>query len=371
MKKILILSANPKDTSRLRLDQEVREIQAALKRAKNREQFEIVTSWAIRVEDLRRALLECQPAIVHFCGHGSGSTGLALENNSGQVQLASTESLARLFGLFQGLIECVVLNACYSQIQAVAIHQHIDYVVGMNQTIGDVAAIEFAIGFYDALGAGRSYEDCFEVGCASVDLQGIPESETPVLKARRRCLPWATPTPFSFDEQTSVAQTQPKTNSTDVVLAESAKNNSQPRYYGGISQSLSGGQMYGGMQAVQGDDNQQTMRIKNTASADEKQITQLEAIHLLVQIEQMVKGSAELPTITKEKSLRYLAASVEEVQSNNPDKQLASGNIKRMAEILKTINQTSASTKNLWENVKVILMQLSTWLGFPKNFFGE
>jgi hypothetical protein len=61
----------------------VREIKAALKLANNREQFEIVTSEAIRVEDLRRALLEHQPAIVHFSGHGSGSTGLALENNSG------------------------------------------------------------------------------------------------------------------------------------------------------------------------------------------------------------------------------------------------------------------------------------------------
>ncbi|WP_414586459.1 hypothetical protein [Scytonema sp. PCC 10023] len=36
-KKILILSANSKDTSKLRLDEEVRNIQTALKRAKNRE----------------------------------------------------------------------------------------------------------------------------------------------------------------------------------------------------------------------------------------------------------------------------------------------------------------------------------------------
>lgn len=364
MKKILILSANPKNTDKLRLDQEVREIKAAIKRANNREQFEIVTSLAIRVEDLRRALLEYQPAIVHFSGHGSGSTGLALENNSGQVQLVSTEPLARLFGLFQDKIECVLLNACYSQTQADAIHQHIDYVVGMNQAIGDVAAIEFAIGFYDALGAGRSYEDCFEVGCASVDLQGIPESDTPVLKARRRL-------PFSFHEETSGEQTQRRINSRDVVLAESAENNSQPRYSGGISQSLNGGQMYGGMQAVQGNNNQQTMRIKNTASANEKQLTQQQAVQLLVQIEQMVKEFPELPTITKEKSLRYLAASVEEVQSNDPDKQFAAGNLKRMAETLKTISETSASTKGLWENVKAILMQLSTWLGIAQNFFPE
>ncbi|MBW4499584.1 MAG: CHAT domain-containing protein [Scytonema hyalinum WJT4-NPBG1] len=361
MKKILILSANPKNTDKLRLDQEVREIKAALKRANNREQFEIVTSEAIRVEDLRRALLEHQPAIVHFSGHGSGSAGLALENNLGQVQLVSTESLARLFGLFQGKIECVLLNACYSQAQAAAIHQHIDYVVGMNKAIGDMAAIEFAIGFYDALGVGRPYEDCFEVGCASINLQGIAESETPVLKARRR-------SSSSFDAQTSGEQTQRKTNSRGVVLT-SEENNSQPKYSGGISQSLNGGQMYGGMQAVQGNRNQQTMRIKNTASANEKQLTQEQVIQLLAKIEQLIQSTSQLPEATKEKSLRYLAAAKEEAQSDESDKQLAAGNLKRMTEILKTATETVA-TFTLWESIKLILIQLPPWLGVPKNFFG-
>jgi hypothetical protein len=184
VKKILLLSANPQNTDKLRLDEEVREIQTALRQAKNRSQFEIVTELALRVDDLHRVLLEHEPAIVHFSGHGAGNHGLALENNSGQMQLVSTESLARLFGLFQDKIECVLLNACYSEAQALAIHQHIDYVIGMNQTIGDKAAIKFAVGFYNALGAGRSYKDCFEFGCTSVDLQGISESETPVIKAR-------------------------------------------------------------------------------------------------------------------------------------------------------------------------------------------
>jgi hypothetical protein len=186
MKKILIFSTNPKGTQNLRLDEEVREIQQALKQSQNREQFQIVTFGAVQVKDLRRALLEHQPNIVHFSGHGSGTEGLALENNSGQMQLVSTESLARLFGLFQSQIQCILLNACYSQEQAEAIHQHIDCVIGMNRTIGDVAAIEFAIGFYDALFAGSTYEKCFEFGCASIDLQGIPEHSTPQIKARRR-----------------------------------------------------------------------------------------------------------------------------------------------------------------------------------------
>ncbi|NQE36684.1 TIR domain-containing protein [Microcoleus asticus] len=184
MKKILILTANPKNTDKLRLDEEVREIQAGLERAQKRDRFEIVTRWALRVDDLRRALLDHEPQIIHFSGHGAGEHGLALENSSGQMQLVSTESLVRLFKLFKDTIECVVLNACYSEAQAEAIHQHVDYVVGMNKAIGDRAAIEFAVGFYDALGAGRSYADAYEFGCSAIDLEGIPESLTPVLKSK-------------------------------------------------------------------------------------------------------------------------------------------------------------------------------------------
>jgi hypothetical protein len=110
---------------------------------------------------------------------------LVLEDDNGQLQLVSTESLGRLFRLFQDKIECVLLNACYSEAQAEAIYQHINYVVGMNQAIGDRAAIKFAVGFYDALGAGRSYDDAYEFGRIAIDLENIPEYTTPVLKSRK------------------------------------------------------------------------------------------------------------------------------------------------------------------------------------------
>lgn len=185
MKKILIVSANPTTTDKLRLDEEVREIQEGLQRSRSRDKFELITKWAVRPDDLRRALLDNEPQIVHFSGHGAGNEGLALENNTGQMQLVSTESLARLFKLFKDKIECVLLNACYSEVQAEAIYQHIDCVVGMNQAIGDRAAIKFAVGFYDALGADRSYEDAYEFGCTAIDLESIPESSTPVLKSQK------------------------------------------------------------------------------------------------------------------------------------------------------------------------------------------
>ncbi|KOP23535.1 ATPase [Hapalosiphon sp. MRB220] len=184
MKKILILTANPKDTNNLRLNEEVGEIQKGLERSRRRDQFEIISRWAVRPSDLQRALLDYEPHIVHFSGHGAGTQGLVLENNAGKMQLVSAQSLGRLFRLFQNKVECVLLNACYSEVQAEAICQHIDYVIGMNQAIGDRAAIKFAVGFYDGLGAGRSLEDAFESGCIAIDLESIPESATPILKKR-------------------------------------------------------------------------------------------------------------------------------------------------------------------------------------------
>ena len=108
----MILAANPTDTNKLRLDEEVREIQAAHRKARNREEIEITSEWAVRVDDLRSALLYHKPNIVHFCGLGAGDNGLVLENQFGQKQFVNSESLAGLFKLFNKDVECAVLNAC-------------------------------------------------------------------------------------------------------------------------------------------------------------------------------------------------------------------------------------------------------------------
>ena len=96
MKKILILAANPTNTNQLRLDEEVREIENSHKQATNREEVEIISKWAVRVDDLRRELLYHKPNVVHFCGHGEGDDGLVLEDDNGQMQLVSNESLGEV-----------------------------------------------------------------------------------------------------------------------------------------------------------------------------------------------------------------------------------------------------------------------------------
>ncbi|MFB2876851.1 CHAT domain-containing protein [Floridanema aerugineum] len=180
-RKILILAANPTTTKPLRLDEEVREIDSVLQKAKKREQFQIKQHWAVRVRDVSHALLDEKPQIVHFSGHGAGEDGLVLENETGQITFVNAEALAGLFELFANHIECVVLNACYSEVQAKAIVNYIPYVIGMNKEIGDKAAIEFAVAFYDALGAGETIDFAYQVGCNAIRMAGIAEHLTPKL----------------------------------------------------------------------------------------------------------------------------------------------------------------------------------------------
>jgi CHAT domain len=209
VKTILVLAANPQGTDPLRLGEEVREIQIGLDRSQYRHRFCIEQRWAVTPKDVRRALLDCQPQIVHFSGHGVGvetssdphlsarkftvesadaiaPEGLMFENESGQSQLVSSEAISNLFSLFADRLECVLLNACYSATQAEAISEHIPYVIGMNRAIGDRAAIEFAIGFYDALLAGRTVEFAYKLGCSAIQMAGIPEHLTPTLKQKQR-----------------------------------------------------------------------------------------------------------------------------------------------------------------------------------------
>jgi CHAT domain len=170
LKSILLMAANPKGTRSLRVQEEERDIKERLRIA-GYDKVPINSIGATRVRDIQQAMTDFQPQIVHFSGHGAGAGGLVFEDVDGQELLVSSDGLADLFRLFstEGL-ECVVLNACHTRSQAEAISKHIDYVIGTNQSIKDKAAIEFAIGFYTGLGAGKTIEFAFDMGCTAIKL---------------------------------------------------------------------------------------------------------------------------------------------------------------------------------------------------------
>ncbi|WNJ17141.1 COR domain-containing protein [Pontibacter sp. G13] len=198
-KTILFFASNPTDTGKLRLGAEVRDIGEGLLRSKLRDKFDLLQRFATRPKDLRRSLLSDLPNIVHFSGHGERDNtyfknlisnqpelegGLVLEDDSGISQIVNAKALGQLFSLFSENIECVVLNACYSEAQAKEIAKHIDYVVGMNYTISDKAAISFSTAFYDAIGAGSNIEFAFDYAKNAIMLDGLGENEIPRLIKR-------------------------------------------------------------------------------------------------------------------------------------------------------------------------------------------
>jgi len=183
--KILFLASNPKDTARIRLDEEIRTIDEALQKSEYRDRFQLEKHFAVRVSDLQNHLLRYKPDIVHFSGHGSEKSEIILEDEQGKRKRVSQRAIGQLFKLLKDNIRCVILNACYLETQAKAIAEHIECVVGMSNAISDEAAIRFSKAFYQALGYGRDIKTAFDLGCLEIDTEGFGEQDTPKLIASR------------------------------------------------------------------------------------------------------------------------------------------------------------------------------------------
>lgn len=219
-KKILILSSNPKATPPLRIDEEVHKIEEVLKRSKNRDQFTLRTMGNVRFINMLRALLEYELNIVHFTGHGN-KEGLILEDELGLGIPISYDVIANLFGLFKGHMECVFLNVAYSAEQAKAINQYIPYVIGMNNVITNKASIDFAEGFYSALGNVKSIEKAFRFGQVALQKSSNAELSVPVLLQN--------PKNFTQYRQTTKIERIPPPQVILIVLA-SPKDKSKLRF---------------------------------------------------------------------------------------------------------------------------------------------
>jgi CHAT domain len=182
--KILFLAANPIKTSQLWLDEEIRAITEKIRAAEYRDLLHLVSAWAVRPDDLLQLLNEHKPQIVHFSGHGSPTGEIILVDNGRREKPVSTMALEALFTVLKDNIQVVLLNACYSHLQAEAIAEVIDCVIGMNDAIGDEAAITFAASFYRAIGFGRSVQEAFDQGKTALLLEGISEDNIPEIMTR-------------------------------------------------------------------------------------------------------------------------------------------------------------------------------------------
>ncbi|HEY9648687.1 MAG TPA: TIR domain-containing protein [Chroococcidiopsis sp.] len=178
---ILLIAVDSTDTARSRLEQESQDIAIGLQRSPQQKPFHLEHRLVTTPRDIQRAMLDIEPQIVHFSGYEMGDAGLLFADATGEAKPIAREALATLFALFAEQVQCVVLNGCYSSLQGQAIAQHIPYVIGVNAAIGNSAAIEFMVTFYDALGSGRPVDFAYKLACSALQLSGIAAHLMPVL----------------------------------------------------------------------------------------------------------------------------------------------------------------------------------------------
>lgn len=178
--KILFLAANPRGTGQLRTDQEIREIMDEIARGAEGKKIAIESRWAVRARDVGRGLLDVQPQFVHFAGHGGGGDeSFVAENEAGGPEILRVRGLVRAFKAVGDEIRCVVVNACNTEQLARGLKEALPqaHVIGMRRPVGDQAAIDFSIGFYQAIAAGTSIERSYELGLAMVEMRSGDEEE--------------------------------------------------------------------------------------------------------------------------------------------------------------------------------------------------
>ena len=168
--RILFLSSNPWTTSRILVDEEMREIFEKLQEGPCRDRFELHRHAATRPIDLQRLLMMYKPHIVHFAGHGSKKHKIILGGKPGRGKHVDQEGLAKMFALYKKHVRLVVLNACFTKTQAEALSEAIDYSVGAGKGIGDKEGVAFAGAFYRALSFGKSVKTAFQSAKAELDL---------------------------------------------------------------------------------------------------------------------------------------------------------------------------------------------------------
>jgi len=113
------------------------------------------------------------PDVLHFSGHGD--TGLlCFEDKNGNVAAVSAAAVEGLVRLSDS-VECLILNACFSESIATQVKDHLKAVIGCSVAIGDDAAIAFTRAFYRALRHGHHYRRAFDLALNELQLNGMED----------------------------------------------------------------------------------------------------------------------------------------------------------------------------------------------------
>jgi len=182
--RILFLAAGNDDESRSRSQQEARAITEHLRKSEERDSFEVITRWAVRVSELQGHLLELQPHVVHLSGQATEAGEILLSDDREGQQTVSLQAMAELFRILKDNIRVVVLNLPHSDGLAHHLRWLVDFTVSMRGVVERKAAVTFSAHLYQALGYGRTVSEAFELAVNQLMLDGHAGYRNPALFVR-------------------------------------------------------------------------------------------------------------------------------------------------------------------------------------------
>ena len=169
--KVLILSSDPRNADRLRLAQELRDLQVAIRGTRFASLLDVCNEPSCRYSDITAALDRVDPHVLHFSGHG-GQDVLYFEDPQGTAIAVRKQALASVLR-HQKVLQLVILNACVSLDQGQAFADAVGLAIVSEGSILDQDAIDFSREFYTALGYGqRSYIEAFERAKSALGMTG-------------------------------------------------------------------------------------------------------------------------------------------------------------------------------------------------------
>ncbi|QXJ20798.1 CHAT domain-containing protein [Actinomadura graeca] len=179
--RVLYLTASPRGD--LRVDEEVRRVQKAVRAAVHRDAVHIEHQPAATLDDLLDGLTRVVPDVVAFSGHADEHS-LGLDSGA-DTPNPGHRLPVRVFVQAMGAVDrppsLVVLNACRSEAHLAELVRVVPLAVGMRGGIGDEAAIGFAARFYAALTDGQSVQAAYRLARLQLEGSGMPEADLPVL----------------------------------------------------------------------------------------------------------------------------------------------------------------------------------------------
>lgn len=169
--RILFVLACPRSREQLATQEEIRQIQQELRAAAHRDRFTHEVALAATYGDLRKALREHKPHILHIACHGTPEAELIFNDERGGEMRVDAATFVDLLDVLKENLRLVVLNACHSTAITRDVAPLVNLVIGMRGAVSDNSAIAFSQVFYESIAAGDTVERSFRLGINELRLR--------------------------------------------------------------------------------------------------------------------------------------------------------------------------------------------------------